>query len=161
MKLYELTQNYQNLLELLDNEEVDKEMIKQALDEVMDNIKSKIHSICTIVNDQKGDIDMIDAEIKRLQALKKNKQSNMDFLKGYLSDMLQANNINKMDTGLFRVGFRTSVALVVNDEEAIPEKYLNVQTKVTPDKRLITEKIKNGEQVDGCSLEVRQNIQIK
>lgn len=42
MKLYELTQNHLNLMELLDNPETPKEMIEVALAEVTESIEVKI-----------------------------------------------------------------------------------------------------------------------
>lgn len=41
MKLYELTQNYLNLQELLENPEVPAEMIETALNEVVDKLRIK------------------------------------------------------------------------------------------------------------------------
>lgn len=79
MKLYELTQNYRNLESLLDNlgeqEGLTVEMIHGALGQVEDDINTKIENTCKVIKEIEADSIGIDEEIKRLSALKKQKEN--------------------------------------------------------------------------------------
>ena len=44
IKLYELSQNYKNLEQLLDNDDILTELIEKALNDVTDNINIKSYS---------------------------------------------------------------------------------------------------------------------
>ncbi len=49
MKLYELTQNYTNLVDLLENPEVPQEIILEAIKSVQDDLNVKLESLVMLV----------------------------------------------------------------------------------------------------------------
>ncbi|MFR5747044.1 MAG: siphovirus Gp157 family protein, partial [Romboutsia timonensis] len=66
MKLYELTQNYLNLQELLENPEIPAEMIETALNEVGGQIEDKAENIAKLIKTLEADVSGFKAEEKRL-----------------------------------------------------------------------------------------------
>ena len=97
MKLYELTQNYRNLERLLDNlgeqEGLTVEMIHGALGQVEDDINTKIENTCKVIKEIEADSIGIEEEIKRLSALKKQK----DVEKAELKDMSAPSSVRMND----------------------------------------------------------------
>ena len=79
-KLYELTELYQNIWELVGDDEVDVGTLESALSQVEDNIESKSESIAKLVKGIDGDIEALKEEEKRLAKRRKtleNKRNNL------------------------------------------------------------------------------------
>ncbi len=49
MKLYELTQNYLNLLDLLENPEIPKEVVESAIAEIQGDFEDKAENIVKLI----------------------------------------------------------------------------------------------------------------
>jgi hypothetical protein len=58
-----------------------------------------------------------------------------------------------------KLGWRTSTAVVVEDDASLPVELIAVKT--SPNKRAIGELLKSGTEVEGCRLETRRNLQVK
>ena len=72
MKLYDITAQYQNIYALLQNPEfAENEDILTALDQIEDAFENKAQQTIFMMKNIEAEIDPIDAEIKRLQAMKK------------------------------------------------------------------------------------------
>lgn len=71
MKLYELTQNYLNLQELLDNPDIPQEIIISALNEVNENIEDKMENTAKLIKSMEGDISGLRTEEDRLSKKEK------------------------------------------------------------------------------------------
>lgn len=68
--LYEITERYNNLLELLDNEEITQDILNSALNEVQDEFNEKALNIVKFIKNLESDFKGLDAEEKRLKAKK-------------------------------------------------------------------------------------------
>ena len=66
MKLYELAENYNELLEILDNEEATAEELADTLDGINDAIEVKVDNICRVRKYLEGKVEVYKAEAKRL-----------------------------------------------------------------------------------------------
>ena len=125
MKLYELTQNYRNLESLLDNlgeqEGLTVEMIHGALGQVEDDINTKIENTCKVIKEIEADSIGIDEEIKRLSALKKQKENTVKKLKEYVEFEMNGIGLTKVEGKLFKISFRKSKVVKVLDETKIPK----------------------------------------
>lgn len=157
MKLYEITQQYQNIAELLANSEFsENEDVLKALDEIEDDFNTKVQQTVFILKNIEAEIDPIDAEIKRLQAMKKHRSNNIERIKTRLKENLKATNLSKIDCGLFSVSYREKEGGAVEiDEELFLANNLNedfVSIKVSPNKTAIKNALKNGENVIGATL---------
>lgn len=82
MKLYEITEQLENIKELLENPEfADNADIAKALDAVQQDFDKKAENVVYVIKNTEGDIEVIDAEIKRLQAMKSNVKTVLSRLK--------------------------------------------------------------------------------
>ena len=159
MKLYELAENYNELLALLDNEEATAEELADTLDGINDAIEVKVDNICRVRKYLEGKVEVYKAEAKRLTELAKQAENNADSMKNYLDEQLKRMNIKKMDTELFKLSYRKSDSVNVIDLDAVPEEYKRIT--IAPDKTAIKKAIKDGETVNGAELVVNQNLQIR
>lgn len=159
MKLYELTDAYNDVLDLLDNEEATMEDLADTLDSINEAIAVKIDNICRLRKYLDGKTDVYKAEAKRLTTLAKQAENNSDRLKNYVDEQLKKMDIKRLDTELFRLSYRKSDAVNVIDLDAVPDEFKKVT--IAADKTAIKKAIKEGTEVAGAELVVNQNLQIK
>ncbi|HII4514024.1 TPA: siphovirus Gp157 family protein [Clostridium perfringens] len=165
MKLYELTQNYRNLESLLDNlgeqEGLTVEMIHGALGQVEDDINTKIENTCKVIKEIEADSIGIDEEIKRLSALKKQKENAVKKLKEYVEFEMNGIGLNKVEGKLFKISFRKSKVVKVLDETKIPKEFIKVKTTESISKTDLSKALKSGEIIEGAELVENKTLQIK
>lgn len=157
MKLYELTENYVDILDLIERDG-EKEVLIDTLDMLKDSIDDKVENIAKIIKETESNIDKVDQEIKRLQNKKKTLKNNNDSLKEYLLEQLEKSDIKKINTNLFSVSVRNNpVKIVVTDESKLPDEFFII--KKTVDKTKIKEYLKH-DFLDGVVREQSKRVQI-
>jgi len=161
LKLYEIEKQYIDLAQsIIDNEgEVTPEQ-EQALQITQDQLETKGRGYGFIIKDLETDCDIIDIEIKRLQAFKSSRNKTIDKLKERLTDSMILFGIDKIESPTLKISFRNSESVEV-EELIIDAKYCKTKTTITPDKAMIKEAIKRGEKVVGAILKQNNNLQIK
>jgi hypothetical protein len=161
MKLYELSTQYAQLVDMLQS--ADEEMqvaITDTLDAIADSIEVKAESIAKMMQQIKAEKDVIDAEIDRLSERSSKLKKQAESLKQYLQDNMLRIGADKIKTPLFSFTMRNNAPSVnIVDESLIPQEYI----KLTPsiDKRAILERLKANETVEGCALQQTRSLMIK
>lgn len=159
MKLYELKENYIELMGLLDNEEVTLDEVADTLDAINDELPVKVDNICRLMKSCESHAAVYKEEAKRLTALAKAAETKADNLKRYIDETFKGMNVTKMDTELFKLSYRKSESVNVTDVDALPVDYTKVT--IAPDKTAIKKAIKDGVEVTGAELVTNQNLQIR
>ena len=103
--LYELTEDYLQLLTMLEEVE-DEDVVKDTLEGIEGEIEIKADNYAKIIRTIEGNIDSIDSEIKRLQARKKVMENNIGRLKDSLQNAMIATGKTKFKTELFSFGIQ-------------------------------------------------------
>lgn len=156
MKLYELTEVYAELLNL-DLEEHD---LSTTLDSLQGTVTEKAEGILMVMKTLEAEQDAYIKEIARINELKKKVDNKVKGMKNYLSYNLQQMDIQKLDTKLFKLSFRKSESVVIDDKTKLPEEYIKVKTTESPDRTALKKALKDGT-IEGCHIETKQNLQIK
>lgn len=99
--LYKLTGRYLQLENLMDDPEVDKQALSDALNEISDEIEIKADNYARILKNLEIQVAGIDAEQKRLNARKSSLKNNIDWLKDNLKAAMIATGKTKFKTDLF------------------------------------------------------------
>lgn len=159
MKLYELSEQYNQLMKL----DMEPEQIADTLDMITGEIREKAEGIRGVIAHFDAGIDAIDKEIARLAAMKKAATNRVDALTDYLRVNMEATGIKKIECDLFTITLRNgSPVCVVEDESALPDDYVTVKTTVSPDKRKILAALKDGATVPGAYISTgKSSIVIK
>lgn len=159
-KLYELTSNYLNLMELLDNPEVPGEVLQESLQEVKEEIEIKAENIAKLVKNIDSDIQGLKAEEKRLNYKRKSLENKQKSIKQYLEDTLKISDIKKVKTPLFTITIQKNApSVVIEDLESIPECYFLIKKEIS--KSGILEALKAGQKVVGAKLEQKESLRIR
>lgn len=155
-KLYELT----GIFLEIDEMDVDDETKLDTLDSIdwEHDFSEKIENCIKVIRNKSARVEAYKAEIKRLQDLKTSEEKAVERIKSSVSDAMRLTQHDKLETTLFKVGFRKSKAVVV-DEDKLPKKYQIVSYK--PDKKTIKELLKSGKRIKGAVLEERSNLSIR
>jgi len=166
MNLYEITQDFNELLDLLSqaqetNDQEQISLIESALEISQDNFKDKATNYVKFIRSEEVSLIAIDEEIKRLTALKKSKVSKIDNLEARLSNSMQSIGFDKFDLGLFKLSFRKSTSVEVLDVDQLPEGFKRIKTNVDADKIAIKKAIEAGQTVTGASIKHSASLQIK
>lgn len=154
--LYELTGQY---LEIY-NMELDEETKLDTLDSIdwETEYETKVENYIKVMKNIDADVEARKVEIKRLTELNKADEKKKDHLKDTLSASMNMTGHERVDTPLFKVSFRKSQAVEV-DEAILPESYKVATWK--PDKKRLKEDLKNGLEIIGASLVERKNLSIR
>ena len=162
LSIFNIEQNYNKLAEqLIENDgELTPELSEQlAITEEQLQNKSVAYSF--VIKEMDADIDTIDAEIKRLQALKKQREKASEYLKDRIKHAMDTFQIEEIKTPLVKINFRKSESVEVDDVNALPAPYKVVKVTEQADKAAIKAAIKDGVDIAGCRIETHRNLQIK
>ena len=161
MKLYELTQNYLNLQELLENEEIPKEMVIDALDNVGEELEAKAENIAKLIKTLEVDITGYKAEETRLALKRKSLENRVKSLKEYLDNAMKVTGKTEFKGQLFSFSIQKNPPSVnVIDEKLIPEEYFIPQEPALDKKRLLSD-LKSGIKVEGAEVKQTESLRIK
>lgn len=161
-KLYELTEMYKNIWDLVEDDEVDLDTLETALSQVEDNLEVKAENIAKLIKGIDGDIDTLKAEEKRLadkRRVLENKQKN---IKGYLENQLRVMGIDKVKTPLFTVALQKNPPSVeIVNEDLIPEQFKKTVTTTTIVKKDLLEALKSGQVIEGAEIKQGKSLRIR
>lgn len=161
MTLYELTDDYRNLLEMAQNPDIDGQAIKDTLEAIQGDIEEKADGYAKVIKELSADTDKITAEIKRLTDRKNTIQNNIAYMKQSLTSAMTVTGNTKFRTDLFSFNIQKNPpALVVDDEKAIPQKYL-IPQEPKVDKKAIIDFLKGGNDVPYAHIEQSEGVRIR
>jgi hypothetical protein len=160
MNLYTLTTEAQMIASLLETEELTPEL-EGMLVINQQELTQKSIDYAKVIRNKEADSDAIEAEIKRLKAMKESNDRVIDRMKMAVKDAMLASGIDKIESSLFKLSLRRSEAVDVISIDQLPESLTVVKKTVSADKVKIKEAIKNGIPVEGAVLVENFNLQIK
>ncbi|MEW6234725.1 MAG: siphovirus Gp157 family protein [Candidatus Omnitrophota bacterium] len=118
MKLYEISQQYEEIMaELEGTEGALTPEIQQRLDAVEDDLKRKVENIACLIRQFQADGETCKSESERLTALRKSRERAAEGLKAYALGQLQRLGLKKVETELFVVSRQANPERVVIDDE--------------------------------------------
>lgn len=154
MKLYEIDAAILNCIDTETGEILDEEQLSQLQMER----DQKIENVALWVKNLNAEKDAVKAEKDAFASRQKALENRIDSLKSWLTFATEG---QKFSSPKCQVSFRRSESVNVLDPELIPAEYMVITVEKKPDKVTIKEQLKNGFAVPGCSLETKQNIQIR
>lgn len=153
MKLYEIADEYNQLLQLVDAGELTAEMIKDTLESIDAEFENKARNCMMIVAQLDSDSEGINAQIERLKVLKKSVDTSRESLAEYVKNGMLSIGKDKLDLGIFKLSIRApSKAVNILDESKIPSQFWRIipESKVV-DKNSLSAALKFGN-IEGAEL---------
>ena len=124
-KLYEYTENYQNLARLIeDNPELETQDILDAIEAIQESSHEKIGNTAGFVKKLEDDVELIKKRKNELDDLKKRKEKTIASLKNYLLHNMQQMDMDKVETGTRVVSIRNNAPnVIVKNKDKVPAEY--------------------------------------
>ena len=159
--LYQISQEAMTLVsEIEETGELTPEL-EQYLTANQTELQNKAQNVANFVRSLEDDTEVLEKEIKRLQAIKKAKEATIDKLKSAIVNAMQIYGIEKLQSPTLTLSIRRSEAVIIACEQSIPEEFTTTKVTVTPDKVRIKAAIKAGKNVRGAGIIENYSLQIK
>lgn len=161
--LYDLAGQYKQLAEQLATMDLDAQTVADTIEAsgLTDEIQQKAQGILLVAKSAEQYLPAIDAEIARLQALKKRHQRVATGLRDYLQHHMQNAGIQRIECPLFQISLRQNPpAVQVWDEAQVPAQFW-VTPKPNVNKTAIAAALKAGQDVPGARLTQSTRLDIK
>lgn len=166
MTLYELSIQFQTILEMAEDGEIDMDVVNGSLECVEADIEQKLDAYGVVINELSDDIENIEKEIKRLTEKKRTIDNNITRMKGAIKDAMEAIGKKKIQGDKFtwtiakNGGKRPVVFKEGYNILSVPEQFQDWTVK--PDRELIREALENGEELDFATLGERgESLRLK
>ncbi len=148
MKLYELTEQYEGVVNLLYDGETDEQTILDTLESIEGEIEDKADNYARIIKNLTAEAEMAKAEADRLDRRRKSLEARADWLKRTLKANMEFIGKTKFKTALFsfsisKNGGKQPMTITENLGE-IPNKFL-IQQDPLVNKEAVRELLKDKE----------------
>jgi hypothetical protein len=153
MQLYKIN----DLLKAGFDEETGEILDEKKLQDLEIEKSQKIEGIGLWIKNLSAELEGLERERKYFEARCKQKKVKIQNLKGYLTEILHE---EKFESDKLLISWRKSKKLSVEDEREIPAEFWIVPEAIL-DRQSLKDALKAGREIQGCSLEENQNIQIK
>ena len=161
----ELDANYKvSLYNILDAKEfVSRIDMEENLEEYSKSLaiqeKNKVNAIVGFLQETELTVENAEKESKRLADIATFYKNRAKRIKQSVSYAMQAHGVEKIETDYFRLSFRKSESVLVDDVESLSEEY--IVTKKSPNKVAIKKALKNGQTIEGARIIETNNLQVK
>jgi hypothetical protein len=160
MKLYELSNAYNQLLESMEDE--DDDAVRDTLESISEAFEEKAINICKLIRLKESEIELIDKEVDRLESRKDSLIRSSHWLKKYLISEMERTGKDKIKTPIFNVTVATNPPSVkVVSELDIPKAFMRMKVSEYVDKQAIKEAIEQGEEVPGVELVRNKSLRVR
>ena len=167
MTLYELTDQYRQVWDLVDNPEIPEDAILDTLEGIQGEIMDKAESIAIILKKLNADVEAFKQEEKNLKERLGTIERKIDRLTDYLSAELQKAELLKVTTPRASISFRASKAVEIRNEDEflkwaeLNADYLLDYKAPTISKSKVKTAIDDGKEIPYAEIVTRNNLQIK
>ena len=162
--IYELTDDYLRILELMEDPELDPQLLADTMEAVKGNYEDKIDGYAYVRQSIKDEIRTIEDAIKRLQEKKTARENNIKRLESVIFQSMKATGNAKIKTAVHTVWIHKnpeSVVMEVDDWKSVPEEYLR-QKDPEINKTAIKEALKAGADLSGIAhLEQTEGVRFR
>lgn len=132
MNLYELTADFLQLQQMLEDPEVDSQLIHDTMEAVEGELEAKADGYAKVIRNMEGNLVAVKAELDRLSAKKNLLELNIKRLKDHLQASMVATGKTKFKTDLFsfniqKNGGKAPVILDVRGTSELPDSLVRVK----------------------------------
>lgn len=157
MKLYEIAEEYAALLDMLSDEEVEEEVLRDTMEAINMEFEDKADNYAKIIRELEAGAETLKAEERRLSSRRKRLENRSQWLKNELEANMRFIGKTKFRTDLFSFNIQKNAGLqpliIDGTLEDIPGRFLIPQPPVVNNEAV--RKLLADRQVDWAHLEPR------
>jgi formyltetrahydrofolate synthetase len=161
--MYDLVGNYNQVWQMLNNEDTDLQVINDTLQSIECAIEVKAQNTVLLLKNLEVYSNGIDTEIKRLQTKKTAADNKYEYIKSYLLGQIELTGLAEIKTTIATIKKQKNPQSVeIFDESLIPAKFQTVVPQTYKiSKAEISKELKAGIEVPGAKLIQSQRWIIK
>lgn len=166
--LYSLTEQYRSLMVLADSEtDIPEEVLRDTLEGLGGEVQLKAANVARFVANQDAMAEAIDNASAAMAERAKRLRKRNEYLRNYLLMNMQAAGLKKLDSPELVVSVKANPAkVIVFDEAVVPADFKRTPPPApppvaVPDRKVIADALKAGQDVPGCRLEQGFRLEIK
>ena len=161
MTIFELTSEYLQLLDMLEDPDMDEQTILDTLEGVGGELEEKADGYARVMRQMDADAKAIKTEEERLYNRRKSLENRSAWLKSRLQNVMELTGKTKFKTELFSFGIQKNPAkVVITDESRIGHDYLIPQPPKV-DTKAIKDALNAGFCFDWAHLEQSESLRIR
>lgn len=160
MKFLELKNMIETLME--NEEQFDEQTLKDSKELLLEELKEKSSNINEYLVELKIRIESMKNLEEHYKKSRKTLESQMEFWKNIIKDCMITLGEKKIitDTGSITVK-NNPKSVKITDENLVPEEFKTEEISIKIDKKALKQRIEEGEEFEGITLEQSQSILIK
>jgi len=159
MRLYELTEAWAAIQDMIDAEDTEDKQIIAALENIDEAIDQKADGYGRMIKNLQAQAEVVKVEEKRLAAKRQTLENQAKRLQKHLEAAMIATNKRKINTELFVFSVQKNAPSLADFDEAIvPEEYWKVTRSI--DRSALLKAVKDGE-VEGIELKQTESLRIR
>jgi predicted transcriptional regulator len=152
MKLYEISQEYQQLFSYLEESNFDQQTIENTLAPLKKTAEEKSKSVAAFIGNINNDLLSLKEHKKNIESRIKNHETKIENLKNYLKMNMETLNITSIKCPEFDILIRNNPPkLIIDNESNIPSEFIKIEYII--DKENLKKAIKEGLFCDGVHIE--------
>lgn len=163
-KLYEITNNFVELMDKVETGEISEEEYNKLGEELALELKNKSENLIGFAKDLEIFIDGAKAEEKRIADLRKSAENKLEKFKEYVKANMERLGLDKVETGIGTLSIRNNpISVEIIDEDKIPNEFKTIVQTVKTDKKAIADRFKEtGELIEGVKINTEnKSLRIK
>lgn len=161
MTLYEMKNEYRELLLMAEEGEVDDETLRDTFEAIEGEIEVKAEGYAMVISELTNDVETIKAEEKRLKERRDRLTRSIDHMKMAVKEAMELTGKTKFKTALYSFGIRNNPPkMVIDNEGDIPAEYYIEQAPVL-DKAALKDALSKGLDVPYAHLEQGTSLMIR
>jgi|SRR5690348_3761861 len=154
LKLYEITNQYQMLIDNSDNIE--------ELESIKDNIKDKAVNVAAYIKNMEAEEMAILNAIKQMKERSECLSKKIESLKDYLLFNLVKCDVKEIRSSQFDIKIKKCPpSLLIHDEINIDDEYKTIKNVISIDKNKVKNDLLNGIIVPGAEVVINNRLEIK
>jgi hypothetical protein len=159
MKLYEISNNIQELINMIDD--ISNEAFIGTMESLQFELHEKAENYAKVIKTIELEVDGLEKEVARLSTMKSARTSKIEYLKKAVEEAMILADDKKFKTDLFSFNVqKNNPSLDISDEAFIPVEYYILQDPKLDRKKLL-DSVKNGLQIDGVNIKQTESLRIK
>lgn len=160
--LYELTEEFSDLILLLESEEVSEDEIAFELAKISESVDTKAEGYAKILRNWAIESDGLSSEIDRLTKRRKAVENASKRLKQHLQNAMVLTGKKQIATSIGKWSIRNNPpSAVITDFAAIPARYLVPVDPKVDSRQIIADWRNNGEVIPGVEIQIKQSLQFR
>lgn len=150
MTLYELTAEFQELLDMAQDGDLDEKVLKDTFEAFNGEFEAKCDAYAKIMQQLKADSEALAQESARLDARRTSIDNNITHMKETIQNAMQATGKTKFKTTLFSFGIQKNGGVKPLVIDYCPDEFL-FHPDPTPDKTKIREYLDSLKDGENCT----------